>query len=59
VAVLRSQIGTGFGKGWRDATAVVGQHVGETEGKGRSGFTQKSDGAAFGLVVLDGQVDAT
>ena len=39
------------------AAAVVGQHVGEAEGKRRCGFPEKGNGALLGFVVLDGQVD--
>ena len=40
-----------------ETNAIVGQHVGEAEGKRRCGFPEKGDGALLGFVVLDGQVD--
>ena len=52
VAVLHAQIGTGFGECCGEATAVVGQHVGEPEGESGGGLVQEGDGAPFGLVVL-------
>ena len=57
VAILRAKGSTGFGEGRGEATAVVGQHVGEAEGEGCCGLTQEGDGAPLGFVVLDGEVD--
>lgn len=57
MAVLRAQLGAGFGKGRRKAAAIVSQNVGELEGKGCCSLVQEGDGATFGFVILDGEVD--
>ena len=57
VPVGHAQLGAGFGKGRREAVAVVGQHMGELEGERGGSLTQDGDGAALGFVVLDGEVD--
>ncbi len=57
MAILRSEFSAGFGKGWREAAAIVGQHVGEPERERRGGFAQESNGALLGFVVLDRAVD--
>src|SRR5215213_6318006 len=57
VAVFRAQCGTGLGKGGGEATAVVGQDMRHAEGESSGGLVQEGNGAAFGLVVLDGEVD--
>ena len=44
-------------QGRREAAAIVGQHVGQAEGKGRSRLAQEGDGALLGFVVLDGKMD--
>ena len=54
-AVLGTESGTGRCKAGREATTVVGQHMGEAKGSGC--FSEESQGAALGPVVLDGQVD--
>src|SRR5918997_6825419 len=40
VAVLRTELGTDLGEGRGEAAAVVGQHVGEAEGKSGRGLAQ-------------------
>ena len=57
MAVLRAELGADLGEGGCEAAVVVGQHVGEAEGEGFRGLAQERDGAALGLIVLDGQVD--
>jgi hypothetical protein len=56
MAVLRAEFGTDPGEGGGEATAVVGQHVGEAEGEGGGGLAEEGDGALRRLVVLDGEV---
>ncbi len=57
VAVLRPEFGTDFGKGWGEATAVVGQHMGQMEWEGGGCLAQEGNGALLSFIVLDGQVD--
>jgi len=52
-AVLRADGDAGFGEIGGEATAVVGQHVGELEGEGGCGLAQEGDGTLFGFVILD------
>ncbi len=49
-------LGAEGGEGRGEATAVIGQHVRETE-EGSRGLAQEGDGALLGLVVLDREVD--
>jgi len=57
VAILRLQVGARLGKGWREAAAVVGQRVGEAEGKNCRCLAQEGDGTLLSLVVLDREMD--
>src|SRR5215218_9094713 len=57
MAVLGAEFGADLGEGGGKAATVIGQHMGEAEGKGRGGLAEKGDGALLGLVVLDGEVD--
>src|SRR3954454_22520727 len=57
MAVLGAEFGADLGEGGGEAAAVVGQHVGEAEGKGGGSLTKEGDGALLGLVVFDGKVD--
>ena len=57
VPILRTQGDAGFGEGWSEAAAVVGQHVGELERERDDCLAQEGDGALLGLVVLDREVD--
>src|SRR5215208_4309454 len=57
MAVLGAEFGANFGECGGEATAVVGQHVGEAEGEGRCGFAEEGNGAPLGFVVFNGEVD--
>lgn len=57
VPIVRAQLGADFGKGGREAAAVVGQHGGKLERKGAGRLAQEGDGALLGFVVLDREVD--
>ena len=57
VAVLGAELGADAGKGGCEAAAIVGQHMGKAEGEGFRGLSQEGNGAALGLIVLDGEVD--
>ena len=57
VTILCAETLAGLGEGRGGAAAIVGQHMGEPEGKGGCGLAQEGDGALFGFVVLDGEVD--
>jgi hypothetical protein len=57
MAILRAQLGADLGEGRGEAAAVACQYTCHAEGKSRGRFAQKRDGARFGFVVLDGEVD--
>jgi hypothetical protein len=43
-------------EGWREATAVIGQHVSEPEREGCCGFPQEGNGTLRGFIILDRKV---
>jgi hypothetical protein len=50
------ELGTGPLEGRREAATVIGQHVGDPEGKGGGSLVQKGDGTPLGFIVLDGEM---
>ena len=57
MTVLGAEFGADLGEGGSEAAAVVGQHVGEAEGKGGGRLAQEGYGAPLGFVVFDGEMD--
>ena len=57
VPIRRTELGTDFGEGRGEATAVISQHVGQAEREGGGCLAQEGNGALLGLVVLDGEMD--
>jgi hypothetical protein len=56
MAVLGAEFSAGHLEGGREAAAVVSQHVGDPERKGRRRLAQERHGAFCGHVVLGRQV---
>lgn len=57
MTVLGPEFGADPGEARGETVAVVGRHVDEAERESGRGFAQESDGADFGLVILDREVD--
>jgi hypothetical protein len=53
MAVLRTKFGTSLDESGSKATAMISEHMGETEGKGCGRFPQEGNGTLLGFIVFD------